>query len=322
MRQDNINYLLVGSLVLSMAGLLGFVHMYLSGDNQSTDRYYTVYNNISGVTEGTNVTYGGYQIGKVNEISYDQNNGKTSFKLSLDVIEDWKIPKDSAARIVSSGLLADNSIDISEGQSTEALAPGGVIVGQEVVGMFDAINSVAEELKDLSKNSVRPMLDNVSNRFDSISTNIDNLSSDLEKNVPDMVTDATALMTSLNESADRIAQIVDKNNENHLDNLFKNADSISGNLNSLSKSLEQTVIKLDQVIDNANTVITNNEGDVRESVQDLRSTLDTIAQNIDSIVYNLDTTTRNTSEFSRKIRENPSAILSSSPPKDRGVVSK
>ena len=322
MRQDNINYLLVGSLVLSMASLLGFVHLYLSGDNQSTDRYYTTYNNISGITEGTNVTYGGYQIGKVNDISYIQNNGKTSFKLSLDVIEGWRIPKDSTANIVSSGLLADNSIDISEGQSKEALSPGGVIVGQEVVGMFDAINSVAEELKDLSENSVRPMLNNVSNRFDSIGANFDNLSSDLEKSVPTMVTDATELMASLNESANRIAEIVDRNNENHLDNLFKNADSISGNLNSFSESLEQTVVKLDQLIDNTNAVITNNDKDLRESVQDLRNTLDTISQNIDSIVYNLDTTTRNTSEFSRKIRENPSAILSSSPPKDRGVVNK
>ncbi len=322
MRQENINYLLVGCLVLSTAGLLGFVYMYLSGDSESTARYYTVYHNISGITEGTTVTYGGYEIGKVNDIIYDQKNGKTSFKLSLDILENWKIPKDSVAKIVSSGLLADNSVDINEGQSSDLLAPGGMIVGQEAIGMFDAINAVAEELIDLSENNVKPILSSVSDRFDSIGNNIDKLSNDLEQSVPSMVVDASSLITSLNESANKIAQIVDKNNKNHLNNLFRNADSISENLNLLSGNLQQTVFKLDEVIDNANAVIVDNDKDLRESVQDLRRTLDSIAQNIDSIVYNLDTTTRNTSEFSRKIRENPSAILSSSPPKDRGVDSK
>jgi len=310
---------MVGSLVLGMAALLGFVQLYLSGDNQSTDRYYTIYHNISGITEGTTVTYGGYEIGQVKAINYDQKEGKTSFKLSLDIVEDWKIPKDSRAKIVSAGLLADNTINIDEGQSTESLQPGEIIIGQEAVGMFDAINSVAEELKDLSENSVKPMLKNVSDRFDSIGTNIESLSVDLEGSVPNIVTGISLLIASLNDSADKISAIIDENNEHHINNLFKNADDISLNLLSFTTSLEQTVTKLDQVIENTNAVITNNDQDLRESVQDLRKTLDTIAQNIDSIVYNLDTATRNTSEFSRKIRDNPSAILSSSPPKDRGV---
>ena len=322
MKQENINYLLVGSLVISMASVLGIIYLKLSGDGKETDRYYALYSNIAGVTEGTTVTYGGYQIGMVKKIEFEQKENKTVFKLSLDVLKDWKIPSDSQARIVSSGLLSDNRIDIVEGNNIDALVPGDMIEAHEAVGLFDAINAVAYELQDLSQNNIKPLLKNVNERFESVSRNFDELSTTLNRSVPIVVEDASMLIKNLNDSADKIAMIFGDKNQNHIDNLFQNADELSNNLKNLTQGLEKSISQFDQVLARTDGILTSNDKALRESVLYLRNTLDAIAQNIDSIVYNLDTTSRNINEFSRQIRENPSAILSGSPPKERGIGSK
>ena len=92
MKHERVNYLMVGSLVIGMFILLLVVVLRLSGQNVETETYYVIYSDISGVKEGTAVTFGGYTIGQVKTIVPVRNNGKTQFKLMLVVNKDWNLP--------------------------------------------------------------------------------------------------------------------------------------------------------------------------------------------------------------------------------------
>src|SRR5690606_12377129 len=115
MKRDNINYLLVGSFVL-LAFLVLLVLLYrITGRGTDTEAYFVSYENVTGVSVGTAVTYGGYQVGRVEQITPNRDNARTEYRLRLAIREGWEIPSDSVARIVSPGLLSENIIDIAEG---------------------------------------------------------------------------------------------------------------------------------------------------------------------------------------------------------------
>jgi phospholipid/cholesterol/gamma-HCH transport system substrate-binding protein len=61
-------------------------------------------------------------------------------------------------------------------------------------------------------------------------------------------------------------------------------------------------------------VVGNNEDDIRQSVTELKKSLKTISSDVDSVMYNLDETSRNFNEFSRKVRANPSLLISTPAP--------
>ena len=67
--------------------------------------------------------------------------------MTFSVQEGWKIPDDSVAYIVSSGLLAAVAIDIQEGRSSTPLRPGAEIQGSQEVDLFASVSSVLSSVR-------------------------------------------------------------------------------------------------------------------------------------------------------------------------------
>ncbi|WP_455205153.1 MlaD family protein [Kaarinaea lacus] len=322
MKQENINYFMVGSLVIAMLMFLFFVLMRLSGPSGDTETYQVIYSDIAGIKEGTAVTFGGYTIGQVTGIAPVRDNGKTQFKLILAINDAWQLPTDSVARIASPGILADKTIDIAEGDSKEILKPGSVLSGQESASLFTAMDEVAYEIKDLSENSIRPMLEKFSTSIETVSQRIDNIGGELDQGIPQLIVNADRFLVELNNNVDQLSKILDSANPKRVSNIVNNIDTLSGNLLKTSAHLDQTITEFDGLIANYNSLATSNDENIKQTVVDLRKSLAIVSQNIDSIVYNLDTTSRNFNEFSRQIRMNPGVLLGGSPPKDAGEAQK
>jgi phospholipid/cholesterol/gamma-HCH transport system substrate-binding protein len=316
MKQDNINYFMVGSLVLGVLVLLLVVLVRLTGQQGDTESYYVTYNTITGIKRGSAVTFGGYQIGQVDAITPVNVDGSTRFKLELAVQQGWPIPQNSTARIISPGLLSDPQVDISEGSSPERLSPGGTLHGREAANLFAAMDTVAYEFQDLSEHSIKPLLKNLSQRIDSVSHRIDDIGGDLDEGVPQVITRVNTLLSSLNRSAGQLETILGDNNQQHISSLFKNADQMSAKLLDLSQSFDKVVAQLDQMLDSSNKLLQGSSDDVRQSVISLRNALHVVSQNIDTIMYNLNASSRNVNEFSHEIRNNPSVLLRSNPSPD------
>lgn len=312
MQKQGFNYLLVGVFVLGMFALLLMLLYRITGQADDTDAYYVHYDNITGVSVGTMVTYGGYQVGQVEAITPVRDAGATRYRLRLGLRSGWHIPGDSVARIVSPGLLADNQIDIVEGSSAQLLKPGDRVRGQEEVSMMSLLNSMAYELQELSDSSIKPLLENLNLQVQRIGT-------ELNDSVPRISAQARALLENLNRSADGLRQMVGSDNQRRVNNVLTNAEQVSRNLALLSQRVGTIRHELDQLLRNSNAMLDENRADVRQSVTDLRRTLDTVARNIDTIVYNLESSSRNMNEFSRQIRRNPGLLLTNQPPDETDV---
>ncbi|NOZ11709.1 MAG: MCE family protein [Gammaproteobacteria bacterium] len=132
MKQDNINYVVVGSFVVVVLATFLVLLGVLTGRAGSTDSYYAIFNNVTGLDLGTAVTYEGYQVGQVEDINVLQKDGVTRYRVEFGIQEGWKVPADSTAYIQTAGLLAAVTIDIKEGKSKIYHQPGAELIG--VVG--------------------------------------------------------------------------------------------------------------------------------------------------------------------------------------------
>ncbi len=325
MKRDNVNYLVVGCVVLAGLTLMLYTLYRLTGGVGESDGYYTDYVSVSGLSEGTPVTYQGYKLGTVSGIAPLKKQGKTYYRVSIVIRDGWKIPSDSIARIYSEGLLAETVINIEEGSSDQFLTPGSEIMGRQGADVFKAINSIAGDVGDLINHSVKPLIDN-------LNTRLLTMGGQLDSSVPQILEDATSLMKSLQEGADRIPRILNQDLENKVGRVVDNADAMVVDLRQLSQGLLQTRKSLDQLLNQSKGTVSNmgelltetkgtvtdNRKDLRKSVLALRNSLDLIADYTETILHNLEGSTRHMNEFSREIRDNPGLLLGGKPPKEVG----
>ena len=101
MRNNKLNYVIVGSFVLAMIFGLIFSIAMLTGRTGATDKYFAVYRNVTGVKFGTQVLYEGFPIGQVEEVTPVAEGSKMSFRVDFTVVEGWRIPEDSVAKIAA-----------------------------------------------------------------------------------------------------------------------------------------------------------------------------------------------------------------------------
>lgn len=283
MKKDKVNYLMVGLFVLASLLLLFYLLFQITGMQSGEDNYFVNFKNVTGIKQGSSVTYGGYKIGQIESIKPIFDKGKTQYQLKLNVQPDWKIPEDSIAEVAMSGIISDKQIEITEGNSNVFLQKGSLINSKKSIDIMMMANTLASDMSSL--------MNNVSD-------------------------DVLLLLKKLNVSADQVASILSDENRDHLNRTFKNADDATAHMVVLSKDFNLIRIQLDVLINKSMTMLDDNEEGIRDTVVSLKSTMDVVSENLHSILYNLDASSRNMNEFTRQIRDNPSVILGSKPPVD------
>jgi len=301
MKRDTVNYVAVGGFVAAAMIGLAVLLFAITGRSGLMDNYTVQYRNVSGLKYGTPVYYQGYGIGQVDEITPVHNGGGTRYRVGISVQNGWPIPKDSIAAIMATGLLADVSIAIMEGQSAEILEPGSELRGQEGGDLFVALNEVANEIRSLAQNNIRPM--------------IEQLTASLGAGGP-ILGDVQKLLAKLNEGADGLNQMVGPDNRRELAQILQQASRASTNAQLLTAQLLETRKQMDRLMAQANGLMDDTRPEAKLAVRELRASLQAISERIDTVMQQLDVTTRNMQEFSREIRANPNRLLSGSPPTD------
>ncbi len=307
MKKDHINYVAVGSFVLAMLALLIASLLYISGQGDATDTYYVSYTNISGIHDGTTVTYGGYKIGKIENVRPLRGEKGTRYRVTLAVHDGWTIPSDSTAQITSPGILAEKTIEIREGKSTTLLSPGDEIRSLPAIDMMAAMNRLSGEFVDLAEGDIRPLINRLSHYLDSIG-------GDLNHKIPHITKNTLTLLATLNKTAVNLNELVNADSRRHLHSLFKNTNKMSQSLLILSQHMNDTGNRVDRLLSRSQQLLDDNSGDIRQAVVDMRRSLQTLSHSMDAIVHNMNASARNMNEFSRELRRNPSLIINSKPP--------
>jgi phospholipid/cholesterol/gamma-HCH transport system substrate-binding protein len=118
--KQNILETIVGFFIIIIT-ICFFIFTYNSS-NIGTNNGYNVtanFQNIDGINVGSNVVISGIKIGSVEKIILDPQNFFAVLTLKLN--DDIKIPNDSQANIVTSGLLGNRVIAIVPGMEEEHL---------------------------------------------------------------------------------------------------------------------------------------------------------------------------------------------------------
>ncbi|MDD3518988.1 MAG: MlaD family protein [Chromatiales bacterium] len=293
MRNNRLNYIIVGSFVIvSLIGLLLSVAM-LTGRTGATDRYFAVYSNVNGVKYGTQVLHEGFPVGQVERIVPVEQDGRTRFRVEFSVQQGWRIPDNSVAQIAASGLLAASTVDIRAGNSRSALAPGSEVKASEAANLMDAMASIAVQMGALGE--------------------------ELNATVPQIARDLAAFAGHLNEGGQSFRDLLGGENQQRVASTLQNIDSVSTDLARLVTDLHQTRQQFDRLLNDSHDLVAQNRPAIEQSMDNLRHVTDVLARDIDSVSHNLDRSSRNLYEFSRQIRQNPGALISSRPPQDEAA---
>lgn len=143
----------LGALVLLIA-VVFLVFAYSAADLKAVTGYdvTATFQKVGGLERGSDVRISGIRVGTVSAQTLDQKNFQA--KVTMSISPDVTLPKDTQAAIVSDGLLGAKYVNLTPGQSTEHIAPGGAVARakdyqslEDLVGqiIFAATNSTGEE---------------------------------------------------------------------------------------------------------------------------------------------------------------------------------
>jgi phospholipid/cholesterol/gamma-HCH transport system substrate-binding protein len=116
----------MGAIVLLVAG--GFLMFVFEKSAVKTVDGYEIsarFSDVSGIGTGSEIRIGGLKVGAVGELTLDPETYQAT--LIMQIKDSIKLPKDSSAAVVSSGLIGDKFIKIEPGGSDTMLENDGEI---------------------------------------------------------------------------------------------------------------------------------------------------------------------------------------------------
>jgi phospholipid/cholesterol/gamma-HCH transport system substrate-binding protein len=122
----NVIETVMGAVVLVIAAL--FLFFAYSTSQVHAGRGYEVsakFERVDGIREGGDVRMSGIKVGTIVSEALDPKTFMAIVKMSID--PSIKLPKDTEAQIVSSGLLGDKYMSLVPGTEDETIPPGGQI---------------------------------------------------------------------------------------------------------------------------------------------------------------------------------------------------
>ncbi|MDP9095737.1 MAG: outer membrane lipid asymmetry maintenance protein MlaD [Pseudomonadota bacterium] len=115
-----------GAVIIMLAlGFLGYA-LINTGRGNTTGLHFTAqFDNIGGITSGSEVRLAGVKVGTVSDVTIDPRTFQAI--LGLTVRPDLKLPTDTSAVISTGGLLGGQFVTLSPGGAAANLADGGAI---------------------------------------------------------------------------------------------------------------------------------------------------------------------------------------------------
>jgi phospholipid/cholesterol/gamma-HCH transport system substrate-binding protein len=332
MKRDNINYLVVGIFVIAVLGAF-FIFMYfVTGRTGPADHYFVHYKNVAGLKFGTGVFYEGYHVGQIEKIVPEAAPTGMQYVLTLSVKRGWKIPEDSVARVISSGLISAVQIEIDEGVSPNIVAPGGELLGQEQQDLLAVLSEAAGEFSSLSRDGVMPVLRNLNERINEVSAEIisfrrEELGSLVEtfnqRLNQDLIGDAQTLISKLDDSAQQLQKILGTANQRQIEQFLIHIDDVAVNMNGLITRIETTRAQMGETLVAIQNLALHNEKELASTVrkanismQQMQDALTTVNEHLSTIMYNVEGSTRQLHEFSQAVRDNPARLIRGSEPQN------
>lgn len=254
--------------------------------------YYASYDQVSGIQAASPILLKGVKVGTVTGISLDPQRSD-NVVLQFTIKRQYRIPKDSEAKIFSDGFMGGKAIEILYGKSSEYLEKGDTLRSVRGRDLMDMAGSELEFFKqkisqvtaDLSRtlNNLNLLMETNAQSIHGTMQHLDVMTGDLadlldaeKQNLASAVENLTAFSEMLGQNAPRV-------------------DSMMGNLNRISteladagfaRELSETVGEMNLLLER----IQEGDGTVGRLLNDpsLYESLNEASDNLASLLANLE----------------------------------
>lgn len=235
----------IGFIFIVAAGLLYWGYNFLKGKDVFIQEktFYAVYQDVSGLAKSDPIYINGLRAGQVKALYFEEGYSGRII-VELQITQDFPLPKNSIAKIVSTDLMGTKAIGLSIGSSTEFLEDG------------DTLNaSIESNLQEQVEQTLGPLK---------------NKAEELLSSVDEILTNLQGVLNSETSANIKMSMA-------HLEKSLKNVESVTGNLDSL---VNQEKSSIEQILENAES-ITNN---LRNNNESLTAIITNFHQISDSLV--------------------------------------
>ncbi|NGM62778.1 MCE family protein [Sphingobacterium sp. SGG-5] len=290
----------VGALTIIALAILFIGYSFLRGnDIFSRDHiFYTVYDNVDGLTVSKPVMVNGYQIGRVSQMDLLEN-GK--IQVAFKINSDYDIPTNTIARIVSADLLGSKAIVFDLGNSPTMAKNGGILQSDVQANLLEKVEPLQLKIENLvvKLDSVLTGVNSALN--DEFQTNFRNSLRSISvslNNMEKITSDVEELMGSEKIRLAKIMQNVEsisnnlRNNNARINSILTNFDRLSNDLASME--IKSTVDNANQAMQSVQSItdkIQRGEGSLGMLVNDdrLYTNLSNASEELDALIRDLKT---------------------------------
>lgn len=307
-------FITISLLILMLALLVGKKLI------EKRTTYYINYKDasVSGLDIGSTVKYHGLTVGRVEDIIIDEEN-INNIIVEVGIRKDMPIKEDVQAKLVSVGITGLKQIELTGGSNqAENIPPEGYIQpGQSyienITGRAEVIANKTEylinNLTDLTREQNREQVTSLLTKADTLVSNFNTILATNRESIDNIIvnldrtTERLAALSDTTMIAMRNINRVAKSDD--LGKILQNTEAFTDSLSAIRYSYIQSrtdsiANRIDKVLVDLNRTINNIDLTVLKGRDDLLEAISTIEE-----------TSAILREFSRRIKENPGALLRS-----------
>lgn len=279
--------------------LLFIGYNFLKGNDvfSRENEFYTDYDNVDGLTVSKPVVVSGYQIGRVSEMTLLKNGKiRTHFKIK----NEYDIPSNTVARIVSADLLGSKAIVFELGNSKTMAKSGDPLLSDVQANLLEKVEPLQLKVENLVVkldsvlSAVNTALDEEFQRdfkgsLHSISVSLRNMET-ITSDVEGLMGSEKVRFAKIMQNLESITNNFQRNNAK-INNILTNLDSLS---NDLSKTeIKATIDNATQVMKNVEVITTkinNGEGSIGLLLNDdnLYNNLNSASESLDNLIKDVE----------------------------------
>jgi phospholipid/cholesterol/gamma-HCH transport system substrate-binding protein len=224
----------IGALTALGITILILGYSYLRGDDifSGANKYYAVYSSVDGVTVSRPVLVNGFQIGRISKMKL-LPTGSTVVELSID--KQYKIPKNSHAKLVSTDLLGSKAIVLVYSNSNLQAEDKDTL-------QADIQGSLAESLQPIQTKA-----ENLISKLDSSLASINKiLNPNFQKNVDRSFLSIANSLQTLEGTTKKLDALVGSQTD-HINSILANTQTVTANLKTSSEHINTITANFDKV---------------------------------------------------------------------------
>jgi len=304
----------IGVIVTLAIALLIFGFNFLKGKNVFFEqvKYYAVYDRVEGLVESNPVQINGYSVGHVDKISFlPDNSGRIVVRFVIKE-EEFQIPRNTVARVVSSDLLGSKAVQLILGKSQQFHEPGDTLISGIQASLTEEVNKQVAPIKVKAEKLISSLdsvlaviqyifneesTENIKESFESINTAIRTLKKTALR-VDTLVIEQRTRLARISSNVEAITSNFRSNNEK-LNKIITNFASIS---DSMAKA------NFAATIANANRALTQTAS-ITEKINRGEGSLGLLVNN-DSLYNNLNAASRDLDLLLEDVRLHPKRYVS------------